>query len=197
MLRSRRIGAMRDVELYRSLLGLSAPWTVVDVEVDMKGQRVVVRVDPGPGPYPCPKCGTAAPRYDSKPRRWHHLDTAGKEAEITEQTYDRWRKEYGGVKLEEARRLRELEKENGRLKSAALAAGLPTARAASVSPRHRASSSPSSSLRRGSAWPSTYTKAGRAEFCRCQVARSAYVLPTSAKAGGFRRWMAYRQYGSL
>jgi transposase len=66
---------MRDVELYRSLLGLRAPWTVADVEVDMKGQRVVVRVEPGPGPYPCPECGRAGPRYDSKPRRWRHLDT--------------------------------------------------------------------------------------------------------------------------
>jgi len=66
---------MRDVELYRSLLGLTAPWTVVDVVVDMKGQRVVVRVDAGLGPYPCPECGTAGPRYDSKPRRWRHLDT--------------------------------------------------------------------------------------------------------------------------
>ena len=66
---------MRDVELYRALLGLTIPWTVADVEVDMKGQRVVVRVDPGLGPYPCPECGTAGPRYDSKPRRWRHLDT--------------------------------------------------------------------------------------------------------------------------
>src|SRR5262245_17207280 len=75
MLRSRRIGAMRDVELYRALLGLTPPWTVADVEVDMKGQRVVVRVEAGPGPYPCPECGTAGRRYDSKPRRWRHLDT--------------------------------------------------------------------------------------------------------------------------
>jgi len=66
---------MRDVELYRALLGLTAPWTVADVEVDMPGQRVVVRVEPGPGPYPCRECGTAGPRYDSKPRRWRHLDT--------------------------------------------------------------------------------------------------------------------------
>jgi transposase-like protein len=35
---------------------------------------------------------------------------------ITEQTYYRWRKEYGGLKLDQARRLKELEKENGRLK---------------------------------------------------------------------------------
>jgi hypothetical protein len=31
-------------------------------------------------------------------------------------TYYRWRKEYGGLKLEQARRLKELEKENGRLR---------------------------------------------------------------------------------
>ena len=36
---------------------------------------------------------------------------------ISEQTYYRWRKEYGGLRTDQARRLRELEKENGRLKS--------------------------------------------------------------------------------
>jgi transposase len=66
---------MRDVELYRALLGLTDPWTVAGVDVDMKGQRVVVRVEAGPGPYPCPECGTPTGRYDSKPRRWRHLDT--------------------------------------------------------------------------------------------------------------------------
>ena len=35
---------------------------------------------------------------------------------VTEQTYYRWRKEYGGMKIEQARRLRELEQENSRLK---------------------------------------------------------------------------------
>ena len=35
---------------------------------------------------------------------------------VTEQTYYRWRKEYGGLKLDRARRLKELEKENARLK---------------------------------------------------------------------------------
>jgi hypothetical protein len=38
------------------------------------------------------------------------------EAAITEQTYYRWRKEYGGLKLAQAKRLKELEKENTRLK---------------------------------------------------------------------------------
>jgi len=35
---------------------------------------------------------------------------------VTEQTYYRWRREYGGMRLDQARRLKELEKENGRLK---------------------------------------------------------------------------------
>ena len=35
---------------------------------------------------------------------------------ITEQTYYRWRKEYGGLRLDQAKRLKELEKENVRLK---------------------------------------------------------------------------------
>ncbi len=35
---------------------------------------------------------------------------------ISEQTYYRWRKEYGGLRLDQAKRLRELERENTRLK---------------------------------------------------------------------------------
>jgi len=41
---------------------------------------------------------------------------ACRDAPITAQTYYRWRKEFGGLKLDPARRLKELEKENGRLK---------------------------------------------------------------------------------
>ena len=41
---------------------------------------------------------------------------ACREAGIKEQSYYRWRKEYGGLKLEQARRLKELEKENSRLR---------------------------------------------------------------------------------
>ncbi len=35
---------------------------------------------------------------------------------ISENTYYRWRKEYGGLKVDQARRLKELERENARLK---------------------------------------------------------------------------------
>jgi putative transposase len=43
---------------------------------------------------------------------------ACKEAGIAEQTYYRWRKEYGGLKLEQARKLKQLQKENSQLKRA-------------------------------------------------------------------------------
>ena len=35
---------------------------------------------------------------------------------VTDQTYYRWRKEYGGMRVDQARRLKELEQENSRLK---------------------------------------------------------------------------------
>ncbi len=41
---------------------------------------------------------------------------ACRELGITEQTYYRWRKEYGGTNTSDARRMKELEKENARLK---------------------------------------------------------------------------------
>ena len=41
---------------------------------------------------------------------------AARDAEITTQTYYRWRREFGGLKLDQARRLKDLEKENSRLK---------------------------------------------------------------------------------
>jgi len=41
---------------------------------------------------------------------------ACKEAEITQGTYYRWRKEFGGLKLDQAKRMKELEKENVKLK---------------------------------------------------------------------------------
>ena len=45
--------------------------------------------------------------------------TAGQAARhlgITEQTYYRWRRQYGGMRINQAKRLKELEKENARLK---------------------------------------------------------------------------------
>ena len=39
-----------------------------------------------------------------------------KQIGVTDQTYYRWRREYGGLRVDQARRLKALEKENGRLK---------------------------------------------------------------------------------
>jgi transposase len=66
---------MRDFELYQAVLGLQAPWAIVNVELDMTRQQVTVTVDAGPGPYLCPECQETVPGYDRKHRRWRHLDT--------------------------------------------------------------------------------------------------------------------------
>lgn len=71
---------MRDTELYQILLGLTAPWRVSAVDVLASGNRplgeVAVTVEwPAGEPLVCPTCGQVAPRYDSRPRRWRHLNT--------------------------------------------------------------------------------------------------------------------------
>ena len=43
-------------------------------------------------------------------------EEACKQAEITKQTYYRWKKEYGNLEVDQAKRLKELEHENARLK---------------------------------------------------------------------------------
>jgi len=45
-----------------------------------------------------------------------NIAVACKEAGTTEQSYYRWRKEYGGLNVDQAKRLKQLEDENGRLK---------------------------------------------------------------------------------
>lgn len=44
------------------------------------------------------------------------VPAASKAIGVTEQTYYRWRKAYGGLKIDQAQRLKELEQENNRLK---------------------------------------------------------------------------------
>ncbi len=46
------------------------------------------------------------------------LQEACRKIEVTEQTYCRWRKEYGGFRIDQAKRLRKPENENHRLKRA-------------------------------------------------------------------------------
>ena len=44
------------------------------------------------------------------------VDEVCRKIEVTKNTYYRWRKEYGGLRVDQAHRLKELEKEIGRLK---------------------------------------------------------------------------------
>ena len=44
------------------------------------------------------------------------LALACKEAAISEQSYYRWRKEYGGLQVDQARKMKDLERENARLR---------------------------------------------------------------------------------
>lgn len=44
------------------------------------------------------------------------VEDAVRQIEVSYQTYLRWRKEYGGMRTDQAKRLKELEKENTRLK---------------------------------------------------------------------------------
>jgi len=44
------------------------------------------------------------------------LPAVAKALEVSEQTFNRWRAQYGGMKADDAKRLRELERENARLK---------------------------------------------------------------------------------
>ncbi len=45
------------------------------------------------------------------------IPEAAKELEISEQTFHRWRAQYGGMKADDAKRLKELERENRQLKT--------------------------------------------------------------------------------
>ena len=44
------------------------------------------------------------------------ISEAVRQIEVTEQTYYRWRNEYGGMRTDQAKRLKDLEQENARLK---------------------------------------------------------------------------------
>lgn len=66
---------MRDRDLYARILGIEAPWRVADVDLDLQQGEVVVHVEHAGGPVHCPECGQAARQYDTRQRRWRHLDT--------------------------------------------------------------------------------------------------------------------------
>ena len=66
---------MRDKDLYAAILGLQPPWHVDEVTLRLEVGEVQVRVASDRAALRCPTCGQAAPGYDTRERRWRHLDT--------------------------------------------------------------------------------------------------------------------------
>ena len=67
---------MRDKDLYAQILGIKSPWQVADVELSVSKGEVTVQVEQEAGAKSCcPSCGKESPGYDSRRRRWRHLDT--------------------------------------------------------------------------------------------------------------------------
>jgi transposase len=68
---------MRDRDLYRTLLGITSPWEIGDVVMDVKEQTITIHVELRAGAtLPCPECGGAdCAIKDRRERTWRHLDT--------------------------------------------------------------------------------------------------------------------------
>ena len=67
---------MRDIDFLTTLLRVEAPWQVTDAALDVKLQRVDVRIE-WRGPGRCPVCSEEAPKYDHRERVWRDLDLCG------------------------------------------------------------------------------------------------------------------------
>ena len=67
---------MRDKDLYAQILGIKSPWQVSGVDLNVPEGEVTVQVEQEEGVRSCcPTCGKDSPGYDSRTRRWRHLDT--------------------------------------------------------------------------------------------------------------------------
>jgi transposase len=67
---------MQDIELYKRMLGITAPWVVSDVRLELKQRAVTIIVGYDHSiPVACPVCGGQATVYDHQQRKWRHLDT--------------------------------------------------------------------------------------------------------------------------
>lgn len=66
---------MRDKDLYAKILGIETPWKVTDVDLALEKGEVLVHLVNEEKRPPCPECGKPCSGYDTRPRRWRHLDT--------------------------------------------------------------------------------------------------------------------------
>jgi transposase len=66
---------MRDTQLSAQIPGITAPWRVTDVALDRGQNEVRVQLEHAGETLTCPQCGKPCPGYDTRQRRWRHLDT--------------------------------------------------------------------------------------------------------------------------
>jgi transposase len=68
---------VRDTELYQQILGLTSPWAVSKVDLDVKNHRVDVYAEhKSKKTWPCPMCEAECGLHDhDEERTWRHLDT--------------------------------------------------------------------------------------------------------------------------
>jgi transposase len=67
---------MQDKELFAQILGLTPPWVLADVQLDLESEEVRLQVVYAGDSVPCPDCGEACSVYDhGRERQWRHLDT--------------------------------------------------------------------------------------------------------------------------
>jgi len=75
---------MHDKELYQKILGIESPWSVTEVNLDLKVGKVSIRIDiDSREQLHCPQCAKASPRYDEVERSWRHLDTCQYQTVLT------------------------------------------------------------------------------------------------------------------
>ena len=107
-------------------------------------------------------------RVEARVAEGSTVAAAIREVAVTEVTYYRWRKIYGGVDKTETRRLRELEKENARLKKL-------LAHPTSVGWSRRSATTSSGRLRGESSEPGAWTRRRRPRPARARRERAACV----------------------
>jgi len=67
---------VHDKDLYATILGVTSPWLVREVEVRAGSAEVEVFIEhDGTVELLCPECGEPGKRHDSRRRSWRHLDT--------------------------------------------------------------------------------------------------------------------------
>ena len=67
---------MKDKNLYKQILGLSGPWEVTKVDLNIEDEEVDIEISYRSDKGTCPECGVQCSIYDHRnERRWRHLDT--------------------------------------------------------------------------------------------------------------------------